>query len=171
MISDNNGGLDNDGISVDSTGVLSFSNKLPDGNYVFDLIYRDINGDTFTTTVDLVVNNTAPTLSNFTSFNSDQRNESIDLALSQINQRQARMGALFNRLEYSAGNTEKSKMLTQIANGRIEDADFARETIELTKLQILEKSSQQSLANFVSDRTKQLKTILLSTETLSDKLT
>jgi len=171
LISDNNGGLDNDGISVDSTGVLSFSNKLPDGNYVFDLIYRDINGDTFTTTVDLVVNNTAPTLSNFTSFNSDQRNESIDLALSQINQRQARMGALFNRLEYSAGNTEKSKMLTQIANGRIEDADFACETIELTKSQILEKSSQQSLANFVSDRTKQLKTILLSTETLSDKLT
>ena len=54
---------------------------------------------------------------------------------------------------------------------RIEDADFARETIILTQFQILEKSSQQSLANFVSDRTKQLKTISLSTETLSDKLT
>jgi len=70
----------------------------------------------------------------------------LDTAINQISSSQAKLGAIQNRLQYNIDNLSKATMLTQTAKGRIMDADFAAETSELSKQQILSQAATSMLA-------------------------
>ena len=70
----------------------------------------------------------------------------LDTTINQITESQAKLGAIQNRLQYNIDNLSKASMLTTTAKGRIMDADFASETSELSKQQILSQAATSMLA-------------------------
>ena len=72
--------------------------------------------------------------------------QSLDKALEEISTNQAKLGAIENRLAHNIDNLSKGSMLTEQSVGRIIDADFAAETAELSKQQILSQAATSMLA-------------------------
>ena len=70
----------------------------------------------------------------------------MDAALQTIATEQATMGSLINRLNFSVSNLSKASVMTEQAIGRVMDADFAAETTQLSKQQILNQASTSMLA-------------------------
>ena len=71
--------------------------------------------------------------------------QTIDRAINQISQNQARLGAIQNRMEHNIDNLMSQVMQTETARGRIVDADFAAETAKLMKDQILQQAAMQAM--------------------------
>ena len=85
----------------------------------------------------------------------------MDTALNSIAAEQAKFGSLINRLNFSIANLSKASVTTEQAIGRVVDADFAAETTNLSKQQILTKrqpqcslrpTSQSNLSSLYSNR-------------------
>ena len=72
--------------------------------------------------------------------------ETLDKALEEVSTAQAKLGASQNRLTHNIDNLSKGSMLTEQSVGRIMDADFAVETSELSKQQILSQAAMAMLA-------------------------
>ena len=77
---------------------------------------------------------------------------SIDLfttpdALDSIGELRAQFGANINRLEHTVNNLSNMKENTDMANGRIMDADFAQESTNMTKNQMLMQAGMSVLSN------------------------
>ena len=70
----------------------------------------------------------------------------MDSALQTISQEQAKFGSLINRLDYSISNQSRASVMTEQALGRIMDADFATESTQLSKSQILNQAATSMLA-------------------------
>ena len=70
----------------------------------------------------------------------------IDGALDKINAARGALGAVSNRLDYTLNNLGTIKVNTEASLSRIEDADFAVETSNLTKSQILSQAATAMLA-------------------------
>jgi len=70
----------------------------------------------------------------------------IDVALDKISNLRADFGALQNRLESTVRNNANITENQSAARSRILDADFARETAELTRNQILQQAGTAMLA-------------------------
>lgn len=70
----------------------------------------------------------------------------VDLALEQINSQRADLGAINNRLDFTVSNLSNVSENTSAARSRILDADFASETAELSRAQVLQQASQAILA-------------------------
>jgi len=70
----------------------------------------------------------------------------IDNAIDQISLFRSSFGAVENRIEASVNNLTTLKINTEAAKSRIEDADFAKETSQLTKSQILSQAATSMLA-------------------------
>jgi flagellin len=70
----------------------------------------------------------------------------MDTALQTIAGEQAKFGSLINRLNFSVANLSKASVMTEQAVGRILDADFALETTNLSKQQILNQAATSMLA-------------------------
>ena len=70
----------------------------------------------------------------------------LDTALQDLNTQRASLGALSNRLDHIVANN--TNIATNIARSisRIEDADFAKETTNLAKQQIIQQASIAMLA-------------------------
>lgn len=83
----------------------------------------------------------------------------LDRAINQISRQQARMGAAQNRLEHNIDNLSTVSMLTSRAQGRIIDADYAKSTAELARIQILGNAAQNMLAT--ANQSKQMLLSLL----------
>ena len=64
----------------------------------------------------------------------------VDNALNQINGVRAGLGAITNRLDQTVANLESISENLSASNSRIVDADFAAETANLTKNQILQQA-------------------------------
>ena len=71
--------------------------------------------------------------------------QTIDRAINQISQNQARLGAIQNRMQHNIDNLMSQVMQTESARGRIVDADFASETAKLMKDQILQQAAMQAM--------------------------
>jgi flagellin len=63
-----------------------------------------------------------------------------------VNELRANLGAMVNRLEHALYNQENQEQNMQAAESVIRDADFASETTEFTRNQILTQSSTSMLA-------------------------
>jgi flagellin len=70
----------------------------------------------------------------------------VDSALEQINSQRADLGAINNRLDFTVSNLSNVVENTSAARSRIVDADFASETAELSRAQVLQQASQAILA-------------------------
>jgi flagellin len=70
----------------------------------------------------------------------------ISTAIEQVAGERASLGAVSNRLEYTASNLMNVAEYTTAARSRIEDADFAAESARLAKAQVLQQTGTAMLA-------------------------
>jgi len=70
----------------------------------------------------------------------------IDQAISAIDKQRADLGAVQNRFENTIGNLQNIAENVSAARGRIQDTDFAAETANLTKNQILQQAGTAILS-------------------------
>jgi len=71
---------------------------------------------------------------------------SMDHAIQKINTARASSGALVNRLEYAADNLANVSQNTSASRSRILDADYAAETTELARTQIIQQAGTAMLS-------------------------
>ena len=72
--------------------------------------------------------------------------DAIDRALEQINAQRSELGAVSNRLDHTINNLGNVVVNTEASQSRIEDADFAKVTGDLTKAQIMSQAATAMLA-------------------------
>ena len=72
--------------------------------------------------------------------------DAIDDAILELNTQRAKLGSYSNRLDSTVSNLTNVSANLQAGRGRIEDADFAAETTNLAKSQILQQASTAMLA-------------------------
>ena len=80
----------------------------------------------------------------------------LDKALDRINLERAKLGAIMSRMTLAIDNISNVSMNTKESRGRITDADFALESANLTKSQIL----QQSATAMIAQASKSMQTVL-----------
>ena len=70
----------------------------------------------------------------------------IDNAIGQVASQRANLGAIQNRMESTVSNLQVTSENLNAANSRIQDADFAAETAELSRSQVLQQAGISVLA-------------------------
>ena len=70
----------------------------------------------------------------------------IDIAINGINTQRASYGATMNRLEYVVDNLANVSQNAAASRSRVEDADYAIETTELARTQIIQQAGTAMLA-------------------------
>ncbi|HAS6215441.1 TPA: polar flagellin E [Vibrio vulnificus] len=70
----------------------------------------------------------------------------IDAALKYVDSQRADLGAKQNRLSHSINNLANVQENVDASNSRIKDTDFAKETTQMTKAQILQQAGTSILA-------------------------
>src|SRR5699024_1894167 len=70
----------------------------------------------------------------------------VDQAIQKIDAQRADLGAVQNRFENTIGNLQNISENVTAARGRIQDTDFASETANLSKQQILQQAGTAILA-------------------------
>ena len=132
------------------TGRLTSNTAMAAGSNAVNVVYTPRTGSAHTEAITLVV--TAATEKNLseieveTTAKATHAIEQLDKALEEVSTAQAKLGAIQNRLSHNIDNLSKSSMLTEQSVGRIVDADFATETSELSKQQILAQAATSMLA-------------------------
>ena len=147
------------------TGVTAFLTKNDDGTYKLELMSSKVDATTGNADV--------PTLAGFTVANSgfatptlaaknsqkgidtltvDTQKDAwvalkkIDKAIDQVNTARADLGALQSRFENSVNNIDIMVENVSASRGRITDADFAKETANLSRSQILQQAGTAMVA-------------------------
>jgi len=156
------------------TGVTAFLSQAQDGSYTIDLQSAKLTsaGDAqpitmtgftannfgyaattvgaFGTTVDATTTTTdalgIDTLSVDTQAAAWVALKKIDSALDQVNSARADLGALQSRFESSVANIDIQVENLAASRGRIVDADFAKETANLSRTQILQQAGTAMVA-------------------------
>jgi len=70
----------------------------------------------------------------------------VDSAIATVNTGRAEMGAVMNRLQYAADNLSKVSANATESRSRVLDADYAKETTELARTQIIAQAGTAMLA-------------------------
>ncbi len=81
-----------------------------------------------------------------TAFNAQNAIAALDKAISNIDSQRADLGAVQNRFDSTVSNLQSISENSSAARSRIQDADFASETAELTKQQTLQQASTAILS-------------------------
>lgn len=81
-----------------------------------------------------------------TAFNAQNAIAALDKAISNIDAQRADLGAVQNRFDSTVSNLQSISENSSAARSRIQDADFASETAELTKQQTLQQASTAILS-------------------------
>ena len=71
---------------------------------------------------------------------------SIDNAIDSVSKARGEMGAVSNRLSSTMSNLDQIAVNLSASQGRIQDADFAQETGNLAKNQILQQAATAMIA-------------------------
>ena len=70
----------------------------------------------------------------------------MDAAIASLSEERAGLGAISNRLDSTVANLDQIRVNLSASKGRIEDADFAQETANLAKGQILQQAATAMVA-------------------------
>ena len=70
----------------------------------------------------------------------------VDAAISTISTNRGTYAAAINRLDHAMANMQNISTNLSMSKGRIEDADFAAETANLARVQVLQQASMAMLA-------------------------
>lgn len=110
-------------------------------------------GGASTTTTGLLATNNAATLGNSiadldisTAAGAQRAIATIDRAMTTISETRADLGAVNNRLDFTISNLANVSEKTSAARARIMDADFAAETANLSRAQVLQQAATAMLA-------------------------
>ena len=151
------------------TGVTAFLNKESDGKFTINFMSEGIKADgsaksitlgagftaAATGAVNTTVAVTAATGSAVSGIDSltvgTQKDawialKKIDSAIDQVNSSRADLGALQSRFENTTANIDIQTENLSAARGRIVDADFAKETANLSRTQILQQAGTAMVA-------------------------
>jgi flagellin len=93
-----------------------------------------------------VVNSAFSRITISTTANASRAVMKIDSALSRISTERAKWGALQNRLEYTVSNLQNVNENMQAARSRIQDTDYARESANLARTQVLQQAGMSMLS-------------------------
>jgi flagellin len=91
-------------------------------------------------------NNAVSTVDVLTRSSSNRTIEVVDRAIEQISQDRAGLGAIQNRMENTISNLSVISENLSASRSRIQDSDFAEETAQLTRNQILQQAGTSVLA-------------------------
>ena len=72
--------------------------------------------------------------------------QALDVAITGVDKQRATIGSAINTLEFAVDNLSNTKQNTQAARSRIEDADYASETTELARTQIIAQAATAMLS-------------------------
>ena len=78
--------------------------------------------------------------------------DNLDAAIAAVNTQRSNLGATSNRLSYTISNLTNISTNLETAKGTIEDADYALETTNLARAQILKQASTAMLAQANADQ-------------------
>lgn len=96
------------------------------------------------------VNSAAPTITAATTASALTKGTSavtaIDTAITNVNSQRATFGAAMNQLTYAVDNLSNVKVNSEAARSRILDTDYAQETSELARTQIIQQAGTAMLA-------------------------
>ncbi|WP_324035751.1 lateral flagellin LafA [Aeromonas caviae] len=106
---------------------------------------KAVNTAITTATSDLATADVAASALASTDFNAQITK--MEDALDAIGTARSQFGANINRLEHTVNNLSNMKENTDMANGRIMDADFAQESTNMTKNQMLMQAGMSVLSN------------------------
>ena len=70
----------------------------------------------------------------------------LDAAISYVNAERSKLGAVQNRLTHTIDNLSNVVTATQASRSRIQDTDYAKETAELARAQIIQQAATAMLA-------------------------
>jgi len=104
------------------------------------------SGQTYTATAAATAANYASTLDISSFKGAQQALEIVDKALTSVNGSRADLGAIQNRFTSVVANLQTSSENLAASRSRIRDTDFAKETAELTRTQILQQAGTAMLA-------------------------
>ncbi|MGE8169443.1 flagellin hook IN motif-containing protein [Pseudomonas putida] len=98
------------------------------------------------TTSAVKMETTVANLSINTAADSQVAIQALDAAIQQVDSQRAALGAVQNRFDSTVSNLESISENSTAARSRVQDADFAAETAELTKQQTLQQASTAILS-------------------------
>ncbi|AUZ76891.1 MULTISPECIES: lateral flagellin LafA [Aeromonas] len=139
-----------DNTTFGGTALLKSSGKFEAGAVSFQIGASateklDLNASTQVKAVNTAITSAAAvTLS---SGNATAQITAMDSMLEKIGEARSTFGANINRLEHTVNNLSNMKENTDMANGRIMDADFAQESTNMTKNQMLMQAGMSVLSN------------------------
>jgi len=81
-----------------------------------------------------------------TASNAAKALDTIDAALGSINSSRADLGAIQNRFSSVVSNTQATIENLSASRGRIQDTDFAKETANLSRAQVLQQAGTAMLS-------------------------
>lgn len=104
------------------------------------------NTDAFSTATQASVFSSVAGLSLASAAGSQSALDVIDAALAQVNSSRSDLGAIQNRFESTIANLQTASENLSASRSRIQDADFAAETANLSRAQILQQAGTAMLA-------------------------
>ena len=132
----------------DSTATFSFQAGVGNnsGNDVFSVTVKNADA----TTLDIFVANASVATDNDVNLLSQTSAGSaitaVDAAIATVSSERANLGAVSNRMASTMANLDQIRVNLTASKGRIADADFAAETANLAKGQILQQAATAMLA-------------------------
>ncbi|MFL2827702.1 MAG: flagellin, partial [Paracoccaceae bacterium] len=138
-------------IRLDSTSNQPISIALGDDHTVAEhgLLQNNVGAADFevnATSLGVSAGSSVSGLSVATSESASKAISTLDNAINTVDQIRGELGALNNRLDYTVTNLSNIVLNTQAARSQIEDANFASETTNMIKNQILSQAATSMLA-------------------------
>ena len=146
------GGTQFNGVSIlASTGTNNFQIGANNSSLIDRLSFDNYNwaGTTTITNVTgtaVITGTSNPTMQISTQANAQTAIAGIDLALNEINSQRATWGSRQNRFENVVSNLMSAVENQTAARGRVVDADYARETANLSRASILQQAGNAMVA-------------------------
>lgn len=142
-------------LSYDSSRIDDFFIHGPSGDLStgirFTLTPGPLGGDGGASSLEVMMGkdfkqSTVSAVDLMSSSSAEESIRTIDSALAQVSNTQSKLGAFVNRLDYSIDHLNQAREDFSIAKSRISDADFALETAQVSKSQIIQQAGVSVLA-------------------------
>ena len=128
-----------------SSNTVFNTDVLLDGSLALTMRIGDAAAEVMTITIDdAEVGTTTATIS--TQAEAQATATILNTSINEISNSQADVGSFINRLQFNVDNLSRASVVAEKTVGIILDADFARETSELSKQQILSQAATSMLA-------------------------
>uniref|UniRef100_UPI00359FE801 flagellin n=1 Tax=Photobacterium ganghwense TaxID=320778 RepID=UPI00359FE801 len=138
--------VDNTNATQSLTGQVNLKTNNPQSNTLSVTTSEGTAAGQITTGAETVSLNSVDSIDISSANGAQSAVSTIDSAIAQIDTQRADLGAFQNRMNHTLNNLANINENVSASNSRIKDVDFAKETTNLTKNQILQQASTSILA-------------------------